>query len=50
MNTAINSLRRWFDLHPKWRQWGWFVLLWCAGLAAVFLLSLPFKLLIRGMG
>jgi len=35
---------------PAWRQalvrWGWFVALWCAGVAGTALLALPFKLII----
>ncbi|VVE60305.1 hypothetical protein PCA31118_00190 [Pandoraea captiosa] len=33
-----------------WQQmlirWGWFVALWCAGVAGTALLALPFKLII----
>jgi len=35
---------------PAWRQalvrWGWFIALWCAGVAGTALLALPFKLII----
>ncbi|VVE38386.1 hypothetical protein PPN31114_04022 [Pandoraea pneumonica] len=35
---------------PVWRQalvrWGWFIALWCAGVAGTALLALPFKLII----
>ncbi|MFJ2993731.1 hypothetical protein [Pandoraea sp. NPDC087047] len=35
---------------PPWQQtlirWGWFVALWCAGVAGTALLALPFKLII----
>ncbi len=24
MNTSIETLRRWFDQHPKTKQWAWF--------------------------
>lgn len=27
-------------------RWGWFVVLWCAGVAGTALLALPFKLII----
>ncbi|WP_353192382.1 hypothetical protein [Pandoraea pnomenusa] len=27
-------------------RWGWFVALWCAGVAGTALLALPFKLII----
>ena len=34
----------------RWQQrlirWGWFVALWCAGVAGTALLALPFKLII----
>ncbi|MCI3206679.1 MULTISPECIES: hypothetical protein [Pandoraea] len=29
-----------------WIRWGWFVALWCAGVAGTALLALPFKLII----
>ncbi|QHE93096.1 hypothetical protein [Pandoraea fibrosis] len=37
-------------VRPAWQQglirWGWFIALWCAGVAGTTLLALPFKLII----
>ncbi|AVF41394.1 hypothetical protein AL486_18105 [Pandoraea apista] len=37
-------------IRSPWQQrlirWGWFVALWCAGVAGTALLALPFKLII----
>lgn len=37
----------WLRDHPRWRQWGWFLALWCGGLGAALLLALPVKLIIH---
>ncbi|VVD80512.1 hypothetical protein PAQ31011_01106 [Pandoraea aquatica] len=38
------------NVHASWQQrltgWGWFIALWCAGVAGTALLALPFKLII----
>ncbi|MCE4060202.1 hypothetical protein LXM60_08305 [Pandoraea sputorum] len=37
-------------VRTSWQQrltgWGWFIALWCAGVAGTALLALPFKLII----
>ncbi|SNU83759.1 hypothetical protein [Pandoraea sputorum] len=38
------------NVRTSWQQrltgWGWFIALWCAGVAGTALLALPFKLII----
>ncbi len=37
-------------MQSKQKQWLWFIGLWCAGLLAAYLLTLPLRWLIRSMG
>jgi len=46
MNTCI----KWFQAHPKAKQWAWFAALWCGGLFVALAAAYPIKLLIRFMG
>jgi len=36
-------------IHPKLKQWLWFVGLWCLGFGTVLLITVPIKLLIRAL-
>lgn len=49
MNIFIKDIQKWLNEHPKAKQWGWFVILWCAGLGTVLVLTYPIKLLIKSM-
>lgn len=48
MNVRIkHSVQTWLAVHPRARQWLWFIALWFMGLLTVSLLTYPIKLLIR---
>lgn len=47
MNIYIEHLQRWLDMHPKAKQWGWFIILWCVGLFSVMAIAYPIKLIIK---
>ncbi len=48
MNISIKDcLKIWLTIHPKFKQWLWFIILWCSGLLTVVLLTYPIKLLIN---
>lgn len=49
MNICIKRAGNWLALHPKIKQWIWFVGLWCAGLLVVSIGTYPIKLLINAM-
>ncbi len=50
VRPAVRQRRERAVAHLAWRVrligWGWFVALWCAGVAGTALLALPFKLII----
>ncbi|VVE37371.1 hypothetical protein [Pandoraea cepalis] len=50
VRPAVRQRRERAAAHPAWQVrligWGWFVALWCAGVAGTALLALPFKLII----
>lgn len=53
MNIIINlrqNFYNWVDAHPRLKQWLWFVVLWCAGLASVLVMAYPIKWVIKSMG
>lgn len=47
--AAMNILINWFNNHPQAKKWGWFFLLWIAGLATAVILTYPIKLLFQLM-
>lgn len=48
MNTIIKkNLTGFLQTHPKLRQWGWFVALWCGGLLSAMAIALPIKILVK---
>ncbi|WP_374626525.1 hypothetical protein [Pandoraea sp.] len=50
VRPAVRQQRERAVAQCPWQQrlirWGWFVALWCAGVAGTALLALPFKLII----
>ncbi|VVE03853.1 hypothetical protein [Pandoraea terrigena] len=50
VRPAVRQQRERAIVLGPWRarliRWGWFVALWCAGVAGAALLALPFKLII----
>lgn len=49
MNTYIKVLDNYLKIHPKAKQWLWFIFLWISGLATIATVAYLLKIIIRSI-
>lgn len=47
MNICINFLKKQLNDYPKIKQWGWFLILWIAGVMVAMSIAYPIKWLMK---
>jgi len=50
MKILIEQLSSYLFRHPKLKEWGWFITLWCGGLFIVMIVAQAIRLLIKLLG